>query len=180
MARNIQCSMGEMPHLLIREAAPNDIEVVRGMFLEYAESLGFSLCFQNFDKEIAGLPGNYGPPTGSLLIGEVHGTIGGCVALRPLSGDVCEMKRLYVQPAFRRSGLGRELAAAIIERARALGYRSIRLDTIRDRMARAIELYRSLGFEEIPAYYENPIPGALYLELRLFQHEEPLPPVTAN
>ena len=151
----------------LRTATSDDIPAVRSLFLEYAESLGFSLCFQSFDLEIAELPGKYAPPAGSLLIGLVDGAIAGCVALRPLSAEVCEMKRLYVRPAFRRSGLGRELAVAIIAQARELGYRSIRLDTVPDRMASAVHLYKSLGFEEIPAYYDNPIPGALYLELRL-------------
>jgi putative acetyltransferase len=167
MARIIQCSMREMADLSIRPATSDDIQMVRSLFLEYANSLGFSLCFQSFDQEVAGLPGKYAPPAGSLLIGLVDGVIAGCVALRPLSAEVCEMKRLYVQPEFRKSGLGRELALAIITRARELGYRSIRLDTLQDEMASAIRLYRSLGFEEIAPYYSNPLPGALYLELKL-------------
>jgi putative acetyltransferase len=167
MARIIQCSMRDMPALSVRMATSDDIPAVRSLFLEYADSLGFSLCFQSFDQEIAELPGKYAPPAGSLLMGLVDGVIAGCVALRPLSVEVCEMKRLYVRPAFRGSGLGRELVVAIVATARELGYCSIRLDTVRDRMESAIGLYKSLGFEEIAAYYENPIPGALYLELKL-------------
>jgi putative acetyltransferase len=159
--------MGEVPHFSIREATLDDVETVRGLLLEYADSFGFNLCFQSFEQELAELPGKYGPPAGALLIGDMDGKTAGCVALRPLSNKVCEMKRLYVRPAFRGSGIGRELTVAIIDRARAIGYRSIRLDTLRDRMERAVQLYRSLGFEEIPAYYNNPFPDTLYLELKL-------------
>jgi putative acetyltransferase len=163
----------EMPHLLIRDAISNDMAVVRGLFLEYAGSLGFSLCFQSFDQELADLPGKYSAPGGALLLGEVDGHAAGCVALRALPegralpDGACEMKRLYVQPGFRGSGLGRALAAGIIARGRDLGYRAIRLDTLGDQMADAVRLYRTLGFTEIAPYYDNPLPGALYLELKL-------------
>jgi putative acetyltransferase len=176
--RFIQCSTMEMPHLLIRDAISSDMAVVRGLFLEYAGSLGFSLCFQSFDQELADLPGKYSAPGGALLLGEVDGHAVGCVALRALPeralpdgralpAGACEMKRLYVQPGFRGSGLGRALAGGIIARGRDLGYRAIRLDTLGDQMANAVRLYRSLGFTEIAPYYDNPLPGALYLELKL-------------
>jgi ribosomal protein S18 acetylase RimI-like enzyme len=138
-----------------------DIAIAKTLFLEYAESLGFSLCFQGFDKEIQELPGAYAPPRGGLLLAA---SAAGCIAVRPLTGDICEMKRLYVRPAFRGSGLGRSLVQAAIERARGMGYKAMRLDTL-PVMERAIELYRDLGFREIGPYYVNPVQGALFFEL---------------
>lgn len=151
------------PGTLIRPALGTEMECARRLFLEYAAGLGVSLCFQNFDEELAQLPGYYAPPRGALLFGECDGAVSGLVALRPMSGSAAEMKRLYVQPHARNTGLGRQLAEAIIEQARRLGYRSIRLDTL-DSMTRAIALYRSLGFCEISPYYQNPH-AALYFEL---------------
>jgi putative acetyltransferase len=135
------------------------VDEVRALFLEYAQQLGFSLCFQGFDAELARLPAGY-----ALLLLE-PGL--GCVGLRALDATTAEMKRLYVRPAARGTGLGRRLAEAVIDLARAQGYGRIVLDTVQGRMDTAIALYRRLGFREIPPYYENPIPGALYLELRL-------------
>ncbi|MGA9389375.1 MAG: GNAT family N-acetyltransferase [Candidatus Sulfotelmatobacter sp.] len=139
----------------------------RELFLEYAQSLGFSLCFQNFDKELAGLPGDYAPPEGRLLLAEYEKQLAGCVALRRLEPEVCEMKRLYLRPQFRGKGLGRLLAERIIVEARQAGYRFMRLDTVEPMMKDAVALYRKLGFKEVAPYRPNPIAGAMYMELEL-------------
>lgn len=143
------------------------VSQARELFLEYAQSLGFSLCFQNFDKELAGLPGDYAPPDGRLLLAEYESRLAGCVALRKLERDVCEMKRLYLRPQFRGKGLGRPLAERIIVEARGAGYRLMRLDTVEPVMKDAVAMYRRLGFKEISPYCANPIAGALYMELNL-------------
>ena len=144
-----------------------DIAQAGQLFLEYAQSLGFSLCFQNFDKELASLPGNYAPPEGRLLLAEYQGQLAACVALHKLDADICEMKRLYLRPQFRGKGLGRLLANRIIAEARQIGYRRMRLDTVEPVMKDAVVMYRKIGFREIPPYCENPIRGALYMELEL-------------
>ena len=150
--------------LTIREAGgAADIEAARRLFSEYAASLGFSLCFQGFDEELASLPGKYAPPKGALLLAGGSGV----VAVRPLSDRIAEMKRLYVVPSARGTGLGLRLAEAAIDAARAAGYAAIRLDTIAATMRPAMALYRRLGFVEIPAYYDNPILGARYFERKL-------------
>jgi putative acetyltransferase len=146
---------------------PAHISQARELFLEYAQSLGFSLCFQNFDKELATLPGDYAPPDGRLLLAEYKGQLAACVALHKLEDDICEMKRLYLRPQFRGKGLGRALADRIITEARQIGYRRMRLDTVEPVMKDAVAMYRRLGFQEIAPYCENPIAGALYMELLL-------------
>ena len=150
-----------------RAELPVHLAQARELFLEYAESLGFSLCFQSFDQELAGLPGDYAPPHGRLLIAEYRGQLAGCIALHKLESGICEMKRLYLRPQFRGKGLGRVLAETVIAEARAIGYRRMRLDTVEPVMPNAVAMYRRLGFVEIAPYRANPIDGALYMELGL-------------
>jgi GNAT superfamily N-acetyltransferase len=144
------------------------IDEIRTLFLEYAESLGIPLDFQNFDQELAELPGKYIPPHGALLLAIDNSKSAGCVALRDLGDHVCEMKRLYVRQQWRGTKLGRTLAEAIIDRARTAGYMFMRLDTL-PKMERARQLYRSLGFYEIDPYRYNPVSGTSYMELKLRQ-----------
>lgn len=137
---------------------------VRELFREYEQFLDFDLCFQNFEQELAELPGFYSPPQGCILLaGE---PVVGCVGMRPLSREVCEMKRLYVRPAGRSLGLGRKLCEALIEKARSVGYRAMRLDTV-SKLDRAIALYQALGFKPCERYCENPQPDVQFFELDL-------------
>ncbi len=152
---------------LSQAESPIQIAQIRELFLEYEKSLGFSLCFQSFDKELAGLPGDYAPPDGRLLLAENDGQPAGCIALHKIETGICEMKRLYLRPQFRGKGLGRLLAHRIIEEARVIGYQRMRLDTVEPVMKDAVAMYRKLGFREIDPYRTNPIPGALYMELLL-------------
>jgi ribosomal protein S18 acetylase RimI-like enzyme len=152
--------------IAISRALDEQIPEVHERFREYADWLKVDLCFQGFEKELAGLPGDYALPRGRLLVASDGGYVIGCVALRPLGEHDCEMKRLYVAPAFRGQGIARRLAQRIVEEANTIGYARILLDTL-DTMAPARALYASLGFREIPAYYHNPIAGAVYLEKRL-------------
>jgi len=146
------------------------VELARGIFREYANSLGIDLKFQNFDAELASLPGPYAPPEGHLMLVFVDGELAGCGAFRGLAdvdyANACEMKRLYVRPAFRRFGLGRLMAQALLDEARRAGYSVTLLDTLDD-MEAARSLYTSLGFEEIPPYYFSPIAGSHYLKAEL-------------
>jgi ribosomal protein S18 acetylase RimI-like enzyme len=150
-----------------------DHEAIKALFVEYAESLGFSLAYQGFDTELAELTGKYAPPTGALLLARAGGAAAGTVALRQLAPEICEMKRLYVRPAYRglrnEEGLsiGRALAFGVVAEARALGYRRLRLDTIAGKMDAAASLYRSMGFVDIPPYYPSPVPNTAYMELVL-------------
>ena len=140
-----------------------EIESVRRLFEEYAASLDFDLCFQGFREELAGLPGDYAPPAGRVLLARVDNAIAGCVALRPIEPEVCEMKRLYVRPASRGRGAGRALVESLIREARQAGYRRMRLDTLAS-MSAARRLYEQLGFREIAPYRNNPVEGAAFLE----------------
>jgi ribosomal protein S18 acetylase RimI-like enzyme len=155
---------------LVVADTPPLVDAAREVFREYAASLQIDLCFQDFEAELAGLPGEYGAPDGQLLLAMVDGELAACGALRCLRGtdyaNACEMKRLYVRPAYRRFGLGRALAQALLDEARRAGYSAMLLDTL-DEMEAARELYATLGFEEIPPYYFNPIPGAHYLKADL-------------
>jgi putative acetyltransferase len=144
-----------------------EVAIVRELFVEYAESLGFSLCFQNFDRELAGLPGDYTPPQGRLLLARSGVASAGCVALHSLEPGICEIKRLYVRPQFRATGLGKTLTSTVISEAKSIGYKKVRLDTVEPKMKNAVGLYRALGFREIAAYRPNPIEGAMYMELEL-------------
>lgn len=153
---------------LVRSAA--QLQAARELFLEYARHIDVDLAFQGFELELEALPGEYASPAGELLLAEVGGTPAGCCALRPLPGvdhtDAAEMKRLYVRPAFRGFGIGRQLARRILEMASQIGYRCVLLDTLDD-MEAARALYAELGFKEIPPYYHNPIVGAHYLKASL-------------
>ena len=140
----------------------SDVDEARALFREYAASLPFALDFQGFERELAEFPGDYAPPRGALLLARGAG----CVGLRPLDATTCELKRLYVRPPARGTGLGRRLAEAIIAEGRRLGYQRMRLDTVPG-MSAALSLYAELGFREIPPYRTNPIPGAVFLELEL-------------
>jgi ribosomal protein S18 acetylase RimI-like enzyme len=144
----------------------HDVEIVRELFREYERSLDVDLCFQGFEEELASLPGRYAPPRGRLLLARDGASVLGCVALRPLDDDLCEMKRLYLRPAARGQRVGRALATRVIEEARAIGYRAMRLDTLPS-MTEAIALYRSLGFGPVAPYYRSPVAGTLYMELAL-------------
>lgn len=143
---------------------------VRDLFVEYAAQLGVDLSFQDFDRELATLPGDYAAPRGTLVLALVEGEVAGCCALRPLDAvdypNAAEMKRLYVRKPFRRFGLGRQLAEAVLDHARTEGYHSVLLDTL-DGMEAARALYADLGFEEIEPYYHSPLPGSHYLKVDL-------------
>ncbi len=154
------------PMRICQAIAPQQVAVARTLFGEYAAALGIDLSFQGFAAECLGLPGSYAPPDGRLLLAYAGDEAAGCVALRPLAGGECEMKRLFVRPAFRGVHLGRLLAERVIEEARTIGYSTVKLDTLQS-MRAAIRLYKSLGFVRCPAYYETPLTGTVFMELRL-------------
>lgn len=155
---------------LVSPDTPELIEATRAIFREYAAALGVDLCFQNFEEELATLPGEYTAPHGLLLLAFLDGELAGCGGFRPLPEadypNACEMKRLYVRKAFRRFGIGRMVAQALMDRAREAGYSTMLLDTLDD-MEAARGLYETLGFEDVPPYYYNPVPGAHYLKTDL-------------
>jgi putative acetyltransferase len=162
-----------MPVEIAAPRTATDLEAIKALFREYAQSLGFSLAYQDFEKELADFPGKYAAPDGALLLATVDGEAAGTVALRKLDPGICEMKRLYVRPAFRGRrmadgrSIGRALAEDIVAIGRDRGYQRLRLDTISGKMRQALTLYRSMGFVEIPPYYASPIPDTAYLELVL-------------
>lgn len=151
---------------LIQVESEEHLDFIRELFKEYEKSLGFDLDFQDFEKELAKLPGEYAAPDGCLLLVFYGKNIAGCAGLRKLEQGICEMKRMYVRPNFRGKGIGRVMLVRILEIARAIGYERMRLDTI-DTMRTAISLYKSLGFKKIEPYRYNPINGASYMELLL-------------
>jgi ribosomal protein S18 acetylase RimI-like enzyme len=157
---------------LIPATSEVEIQEARKLFEEYHAWLGLNLCFQNFDEELASLPGEYIPPQGRLLLATEADQVGGCIALRKLKAGTCEMKRLYVRPDFRGTGMGRVLAESLIAVAREIGYERMRLDTLPGKMDRAIAMYRRLGFKDIEPYYFNPVAGAAFMELDLRQQSE--------
>ncbi|SPE52895.1 GCN5-related N-acetyltransferase [Verrucomicrobia bacterium] len=167
MSAAVQKGTLPSPGCEIREAqCAADVETVRALFTEYAGALEVNLCFQNFRQELAGLPGCYAPPKGRLLLAWVDREPAGCIGLRSLGEGVCEMKRLYLRPAFRGRGIGRRLAESVIADASHIGYDRMRLDTLAS-MKEALALYESLGFRRIGPYYHNPSASAVFMELPL-------------
>jgi GNAT superfamily N-acetyltransferase len=154
-----------MPQI-IQAHAPEYVDRIRELFKEYESSLGVSLSFQEFDNELAGLPGHYAPPEGRLYLALVDQHLAGCVGLRKISDEICELKRLYVRPLHRGQGIGRQLVLTAVKDARQIGYNKMRLDTLPS-MKRALELYLSMGFKPIERYRANPVPGTKFLELNL-------------
>ncbi len=150
---------------LIQASTKQEIEVAKSLFLEYANWLEFDLCFQGFDKELAELPGKYSPPKGRLYLLKDKNNYAGCIALREIADGISEMKRLYVRPEFRGKGYGLLMCNRLIEEAKLIGYKKMRLDTIGERMKKALGLYKALGFIEIESYYDNPQAGVVYMEL---------------
>lgn len=159
------CLLSEIE--IVEAISHNDIAEIRRLFRAYADWLNVDLCFQDFGEELAGLPGKYAPPHGRLLLAKAGGAVAGCVGLRPLDEDICEMKRLWVEPGFAGRGIGRGLAEAIVDAGRELGYQTMRLDTMPKRLKAAGHIYDTLGFKRIPDYYHNPLDGVVMYELKL-------------
>jgi len=152
---------------IVQAETDEEIEEARRLFREYESWLGLDLCFQGFEQELRDLTGKYVPPDGRLLLAKLDGARAGCIAMRKLEDGVCEMKRLFVRDAFRGHRIGEKLITRLIEEARAENYRAMRLDTFPPKMGKAVSLYESHGFRPIPAYYDNPHEGVLYMELEL-------------
>ncbi|MBK7709360.1 MAG: GNAT family N-acetyltransferase [Acidobacteria bacterium] len=153
---------------IIEAKSPEQIELARHLFVEYQAWFGLALCFQNFDEELANLPGEYARPDGRLWLAYESNELAGCIALRKLEEGICEMKRLFVRDGFRGKGIGVALIETLIAEAKALGYKKLRLDTYPPKMEKAVCLYESYGFREIPPYYHNPYGETLFLELDLY------------
>ena len=152
---------------LLQAQTSEHLDQARQLFREYQVWLEIDLCFQNFERELSNLPGDYAPPPGRLILAYDGPELAGCVALRKFSEDICEMKRLFLREPFRGHGLGRKLIDAVVGEAKQIGYQRLRLDTLPPKMNDAIALYESYGFKQIAPYYENPVPGALFMELEL-------------
>jgi putative acetyltransferase len=152
---------------IIHAKTDQEVQTAKMLFEEYAEWLGLDLGFQNFQEELDSMPGKYAGPAGRLVIAKYDGDIAGCAAVRKLQDGVCEMKRLFVREKFRGKGIGKALAEIIVEDARKIGYKKMRLDTDGQKMFKAMAIYKSMGFMEIEAYYHNPYDGVVYLELEL-------------
>ena len=154
--------------VLIRQTeSVEDLQLVRRLFREYEAAIEVSLCFQSFEEELANLPGEYAPPSGRLLLAYIEDQPVGCIALRKKTETICEMKRLFLRPAARGKHVGRRLVETIINEACNIGYQRMRLDTMPGKMDKAIAMYRSVGFEEIPAYYDTPVGDTIFMELKL-------------
>ena len=152
---------------ILQAETSEDIASARTLFREYEAWLGMSLCFQDFEEEVANLPGKYVPPEGRLYLAYVDNQLAGCIALRKLEDGICEMKRLFLRENARGHGLGNQLIEKLVDDARAFGYSKMRLDTFPPKMGKAVSLYEALGFSPIPPYYDNPNEGVLFMELTL-------------
>lgn len=152
---------------IIEAETPHDIAAAKELFLEYQKWLNVSLCFQDFETELATLPGKYGRPKGRLFLVRSGDDYKGCIGLREIAEGVCEMKRLYIKPELRGFGIGKDLVDLVITEAKQIGYKSMRLDTIKEKMPNAVDIYEKFGFKKIEAYYDNPNPHTLYMELEL-------------
>lgn len=149
---------------ILQAETAEQIEEIRKLFREYEAWLGLDLCFQNFEDELANLPGKYAPPSGRLFLASEDGKSAGCIALRKFENEICEMKRLYVRENFRGKNLGKSLIEKLIAEARRIGYKKMRLDTLPGKMGKAVKLYQSFGFSETEPYYYNPYGETLFME----------------
>lgn len=155
---------------IFQAESQDQIDAARTLFREYEAWLGLDLCFQGFEEELRGLPGKYALPDGRLFLAYSDEDLAGCIAMRKLDDGICEMKRLFVRDTFRGQKIGNKLIGKIIDEARGVGYSKMRLDTYPAKMGKAVDLYRSYGFHEIPSYYDNPHDGVLFMEIDLGDH----------